>query len=81
MVAPTVPAADSPPFNRRPDRDWGGTAASLTTNGSIQVVSASAVAAGFTAGPTTGAAPLAVTFTNNSSGATYGCGILATAAR
>ena len=52
-----------------PGLGWSG--ANLTANGSIQVVSAPAVAAGFKAGPTTGAAPLAVTFTNNSSGATY----------
>ena len=52
-----------------PGLGWSGN--NLTANGSIQVVAASPVVAGFTAGPTTGVAPLAVTFTNNSSGATY----------
>ena len=52
-----------------PGLGWDGS--SLTTDGSIKVVVASPVAAGFTAGPTTGVAPLGVTFTNLSSGATY----------
>ncbi len=52
-----------------PGLGWSGS--SLTTDGSIQVVTASPVVAGLTAGPTTGVAPLAVTFTNTSTGASY----------
>jgi autotransporter-associated beta strand protein len=52
-----------------PGLGWSG--ASLTANGQIQVVTASPVVAGFTRTPSSGVFPLAVTFNNTSSGATY----------
>ena len=52
-----------------PGLGWSG--ANLTLNGSIQVVAASPVVANFSGTPTAGVPPLAVTFTNQSSGAGY----------
>jgi autotransporter-associated beta strand protein len=52
-----------------PGLGWSG--ANLTLNGSIQVVAASPVLANFSGTPVAGVPPLAVTFTNQSSGAGY----------
>jgi autotransporter-associated beta strand protein len=52
-----------------PGLGWDGS--SLTVNGSISVVSASAPVANFSGSPTLGAAALPVTFVNTSSGANY----------